>query len=806
MTKILAAPAIRALVDNLALVRDREARFEGLLELAQGIPGSEKNMQLFADALVDNAALDRIAALYGASPPPPDVRRDRPIVRSGPFAAFSLRDAPVPKSDRIVSERASALADRAPPFSVPQGAAAVQQANGIPVGSFLRLDDVMDLLLTKAGEPIVQGTARYLTEHGGDPNVQLDPMPQKLADPLAQRLLAYFVVMRFEGNLRLRLGPAEVSALMPSALVSALSDVSDDYGRVSVGAMLQHFGPEAVGLLKRLSADLEHGKKHVPSSRGRAKYRYLPKGIDELLPKSVAPSDIDGRMSGFWQIVNELATPETLRGFRLVERGHMTESTEVLLRAFLAAGAEPGPLLGKSYSANADVLYRAHELGWKVHERSLRNPELDLDQAIYPLAPFLFDAAANARNLLIVDDGFEVSSALYGLKQGGQALSPTLERIVAVEQTEKGKHRFKELEAEGFELDYPVFDMAGSWLKKKFESPAIGEAVAFQIEHDLWEANPDLKIEPREAAIIGFGAVGSATAERLRARGYKVFVYDIDPAKMAAAAQAGYDVGGFPVDQQPEGKGLEAALDRARDRVFAHGHLTVGCTPSTCLERREYGKLPDHAVLANAGSGYDAFGEPEAAGNPRSSEAGVNEGFGQRQAMDRDGQNIDGDLRLALPGLVDYRDIPGAGDILRDDRESVDGRGMRHNRFNGLDLTTGDAAARDRNYHRVARDDDGAERLVLRNGGVVNLRFDLPPEYAQITRALLFASSVLAVKHAGAKRGWNDLPDDLQRRMLEIVEADLARKGLSVTVPDFMKTPPVGAEAFVEAMRARARG
>jgi hypothetical protein len=47
-------------------VRDRDARLEGLLELAQGIPGSEKNMQLFADALVDNAALDRIAARYGA--------------------------------------------------------------------------------------------------------------------------------------------------------------------------------------------------------------------------------------------------------------------------------------------------------------------------------------------------------------------------------------------------------------------------------------------------------------------------------------------------------------------------------------------------------------------------------------------------------------------------------------------------------------------------------------------------------------------------------------------------------------------
>jgi hypothetical protein len=120
---------------------------------------------------------------------------------------------------------------------------------------------------------------------------------------------------------------------------------------------------------------------------------------------------------------------------------------------------------------------------------------------------------------------------------------------------------------------------------------------------------------------------------------------------------------------------------------------------------------------APPGSGYATLGEGAAATDAKESVAEAQGmGFADLAAADERGVNIDGDLRLGLKGLVSYKEIPRAGDLLVDPQERVDENGYRSTRFAGLDIRTGDVASRDRTFHRVARDPDGGERLVLRNG------------------------------------------------------------------------------------------
>jgi S-adenosylhomocysteine hydrolase len=467
------------------------------------------------------------------------------------------------------------------------------------------MDDVMNFLGSDAGAPFRTRLHAALKADGAQFGGPMESMRRGPRTTLPERIDAYFDYMKFNGELRRRLSDQEIRLLMPSALTCALNFIADDCGRVSVGAALDGAGPHA-SLLAELFLAMEHGARAFPSTRVGMKFRYLPSGVAERVAKSARPNDVDDRMGAFWKLVDELGSSGALRGWHVVERGHMNASTEALLRALLVSGGDRGSVLGKSYSAHPDVLHRAHALGWSVSEAELQDHTLEADDFRNGISSFIADVATHDR-VLMLDDGYEGNSFVQYLMEQRRFRRPDDPMsLVTVEQTERGRSVQRELHANlGIEMKLPVVNMAGSSLKKTYESPAIGEAVAFQIEHDLWEAHPNLSITPKEATILGFGAVGSATAARLRARGYTVFVYDIDPAKMKAAADAGYDVGGFPTGAVPSDPArLETAHAAARDRVLAHGHLLVGCAPCECLKRSEYGKLPQHAVLANAGSGY----------------------------------------------------------------------------------------------------------------------------------------------------------------------------------------------------------
>jgi threonine dehydrogenase-like Zn-dependent dehydrogenase len=109
----------------------------------------------------------------------------------------------------------------------------------------------------------------------------------------------------------------------------------------------------------------------------------------------------------------------------------------------------------------------------------------------------------------------------------------------------------------------------------------------YNVEVDL--ADMGVEVKPKVATILGYGAVGKATADQLRARGYEVWVDDTSPAAMERAREDG-------------------CLATTRDEALAHGRLLYGCTGRGALTEDDYAKLPDGAVLANAASGNHELG------------------------------------------------------------------------------------------------------------------------------------------------------------------------------------------------------
>lgn len=165
---------------------------------------------------------------------------------------------------------------------------------------------------------------------------------------------------------------------------------------------------------------------------------------------------------------------------------------------------------------------------------------------------------------------------------------------IGVEHTDRGMQQLDQMEAQGQALALPVVDMARSMAKKTFESPAIGESVVFHAEVFLRE----LDVQPRQkrAAVIGYGAVGKATADALRRRGYEVAVHDTDPAALARAAGDGCVVT----------DGDDATRRRA---ALQNAHVLVSATGRTTIEPKEFADLlPDGAILVNAASGTHEFG------------------------------------------------------------------------------------------------------------------------------------------------------------------------------------------------------
>lgn len=593
--------------------------------------------------------------------------------------------------------------------------------------SALPLDDVLDLLQGPEGRSLVQdmkarmgatldfeGPAVVPKKDGVEPRDGFD------------HLTAHALAGSF-------LTKARATAAVPNAMVFALAHAADEQGMVSKERVERAFGGAASGLYARLSQMLDGGRRDVPTQRRRTKYQWLPDEVSDLVARSKAGSSdaLVARMPMLAEISRSLGGPEKLQGLSMAAVQHLFPTTEGLFEALTDNGLDPEATVihGKNYSTNEDVYHRMRSKGWRIpnfalmalptgrgpgHMNIAGNYLHNLFDGVEP------DPAPPAPKFLLLDEGGKMLKALH------EHFPEYAPLCVAVEQTDRGIQVVEELAEKGIELQCPVVSVARSAAKKVYESPMIGESIAHATLNGLKDLHPEFPV-PKTATIVGYGAVGKATSDALRRRGFQIRVFDSDPAKMAQARADGCQTGD-------------------REQVLKQAELLISCTGRTVLTPDQFDALlPDRAILVNAASGNHELGLDHVEGGP--------------------------------------------GFLTDDPSEYVDEEGFRRSAFAGLDLKLGDLAGDEQMYSRVIRGEGGTERLALRSGYVVNMLDDIPPEYIQLTRSLLLAACLQAPEHHG-EAGLVELDPKIQDFVVSRTARHLKKLGLTLESPDFRRLRP----------------
>jgi len=466
-----------------------------------------------------------------------------------------------------------------------------------------------------------------------------------------------------------------------------------------------------------------------------------------------APHSISNpEMPAFWKLVARLGKSMPLRGLRIAGVQHLLGTTGGLMRGLADSGAAPSDVafIGKTYSQHEDVATELQHDGFAVH---LSDFESSLDVKFGPMGPSSGSAKNRPAELLNrLDELFELSDvrSLENLREavrtgkapkgrkflliddGGELIElvhqhfPELhDRIVAVEQTTKGRNRIKELG-----LAFPVVDVAGSEAKRVWESPIIGRSVAKTTLAKLDGLKAQGVSVGKKVLVIGFGAIGRATALAMHEQGYHVSVIDSRAEVLAEAAAAGF------------------ATHASIDDALPHAEIVIGATGGSGLAADQLAKLPSGAVLINAASSATEF-------VPKMSEI-VQHGD-SRLWPKWDGKAI----------VTTFQGKPFTMGPMKDL------------------MQLGKAPARQDWVLRVA---GGKELLLVNQGQVIN--FDgsvdpIPARYIQLTRGLLYIAAVQAAKLPAGSKGMIELDHAMQRDWVAEVKADLARTNESLEHPTF---------------------
>ncbi len=564
--------------------------------------------------------------------------------------------------------------------------------------------------------------------------------------------------------------PYIVDAALPQVVISALAEAADPRGRISVERAQQILGPRAAYFLRAvqqsMGAQLDAPSPRLP--KGLAYLHLSPRStvMTQLGASKAAPTALAERMP----VLKELAAhvKADFSKFEMVAVQHLFPTTGVLFDTFAEHGvdATKASVLGKNYSADPEVALRLHGNGWSVvsdnikpgirHEPGEVMTYLDdlpeeirfhTDAQIAPVYHRLaklfdgVDPAKTDRRFLLLDEGGKLVKLLHTYFP---AFAPL---CVAVEQTDRGIQ-----EVEKLDLKCPVVNVARSAAKKTWESPMIGENVVAAALAQLADLHPGLEPKPKVATVIGYGAVGKASADALRRRGYAVNVYDTDPTKLAAARRDG-------------------CTPATREEALARGALLISATGRTTLTPADYDLLPKGAILVNAASGNHELG------------AHLIDELSQKIEDDRLAEAHKDAGPFDVIGLPDFDEVTVRA--YHDGAERLDETGQWRTTFGDRELALGSNFDDDAMRHRVVRTPAGNEVLLVRSGYVVNLSDDIPPEFIQLTRGLIYAACAQATKAKAP--GLVDLDQGAQDFIVKRMHAHLGRQKLSLAAPDFRK-------------------
>ncbi|MBI3179714.1 MAG: hypothetical protein HYZ27_08630, partial [Deltaproteobacteria bacterium] len=191
------------------------------------------------------------------------------------------------------------------------------------------------------------------------------------------------------------------------------------------------------------------------------------------------------------------------------------------------------------------------------------------------------------------------------------------------------------------------------------------------------------------------------------------------------------------------------------------------------LSPEEYDKLPSGAILVNAASGNHELGAD------RISELVQAEKDKQAAEWEPKGPF---DIR-PLPDLTTVETYP-----FEDGQDRTEDDGTRVSQLGGRRVVLGSGLEDSDMWHQIVRTPGGNEVMLLRSGYVVNLADDIPPEFIQLTRGLIYAACAQATKTT--QPGLVDLDAHSQDFLVKRTTRHLAERGLSLTAPDFTQVEP----------------
>ncbi len=302
----------------------------------------------------------------------------------------------------------------------------------------------------------------------------------------------------------------------------------------------------------------------------------------------------DPEMRSFAELVATEGKAQPLAGFAILGIQHLLGSTGGLMRGLAASGAAISQMLfiGKRYSQHAGV---AGELSGDGFRTYLSRHEGSIDTGADWGHRVTGDPGARLRELraqvddlvrrtptgkiVVIDDGGELIELIH------REYAHLHDRVVAVEQTRRGIRRLEKLD-----LKFAVIDVAQSWAKLHYESPMIGRSIAATtLARVRWVRGLGAPTG-RRALLLGYGAVGKATARALHAAGFDVEVFDTSRDAQRTAGQ------------DPSVARTHHALD---DALTSGARIVLSLTGTTTLGERELELLHDGAMLINGASSSD---------------------------------------------------------------------------------------------------------------------------------------------------------------------------------------------------------
>ena len=544
---------------------------------------------------------------------------------------------------------------------------------------------------------------------------------------------------------------AQRYALSPGVpLVDALAKVAGDDGVIS-GDEWKKFGPRFSSLALQI-AQKSQTVKPATGNGAEILLRGAAPATKAALRKTTENLVSLDRMPVLQALVDEVEQHKPLANHRLFAVQHLFASTSGLFEGLIKAGiqAEGSVVFGKSYSTNHEVKSALEGKGFTVYDDYARKDALvDGGKVVGLEAPLLtglrqaLQSAAAARppqKVLLLDEGGKLNKMLHDV------LPEYAHLCTIVEQTTNGLQNMA-----GTTLLAPAVSVASSQLKREVEGPIIGEDVAAATLDLLGDLDPRL-IQGKNVGIVGYGAVGTATAKAFAERGFHVVVTDIRDEAVAALLKG-------PITTAAGGS---ISLAK-RDLVLGAG-IVVGCTGTGAMTLEETRALRDGAILVSAASGDHEFPQVNTKAGKTQGASKDHlpmkewEAFFDKAATELALKN--GGTKKTGPIIVD----DGGDDFGIRSGTPIAGKGVTMSTA----FPTGDGSTTTIPYGGRHLSDFVLEQgqtrfMILRGGTPINLGRDLPPEAIQLTRSMLFAACIQAVTEQGT--GWKTFAESTQARI-----------------------------------------